>query len=236
MAKRTTTKKIAPPPVSGTPIPYPKDTTHATHSKSPSLSSEGKSKTSAVHSSNFTSLSSPNSAPLPIHHSLTSPGRVWRFGDAINTDLITPGRYNLTTDREQLGRIAFIEHRPDYAPGVRPGDFVVGGRNFGCGSSRETAVYAFKANGVRALIAKSYARIFFRNCINNGLMAIVAPPEFIDATKDGDELQLMDGKLTNFTQKLSIPFVVSPLMHKIGAYGDILKFLQTHSIDELEKP
>ncbi|MFA6908252.1 MAG: 3-isopropylmalate dehydratase, partial [Candidatus Micrarchaeia archaeon] len=68
--------------------------------------------------------------------------RVWKFGNSINTDLITPGRYNITTDKRELAKVAFIEHRPEFAREVKKGDFIVAGRNFGCGSSRETAVTA----------------------------------------------------------------------------------------------
>ncbi|VVB56735.1 3-isopropylmalate dehydratase small subunit [uncultured archaeon] len=160
--------------------------------------------------------------------------RVWKFSDAINTDLITPGRYNMTTDMAELGRIAFIEHRPEYAKGVKSGDFLVAGRNFGCGSSRETAVYALKANGVTALVAKSYARIFYRNCINNGVMALVAPADFVDRTQDGDEMAIEGDRLVNRTRKLSTPVSIPPLMQKLRQTGGILNFLKTHKIEELE--
>ncbi len=160
--------------------------------------------------------------------------RVWKFSDAINTDLITPGRYNMTTDKAELGRIAFIEHRPEYAEQVKSGDFLVAGRNFGCGSSRETAVYALKANGITAIVAKSYARIFYRNCINNGLLALVAPAGFIDATQDNDQFELSDGRLTNLTRSLSVPLSIPPLMSKLRNFEGILNFLKAHKIEELE--
>ncbi|MEM2138502.1 MAG: 3-isopropylmalate dehydratase, partial [Candidatus Anstonellaceae archaeon] len=104
--------------------------------------------------------------------------RVWKFGNAINTDLITPGRYNLTVDKKELAKIAFIEHRPEFAKSVQPGDIIVAGRNFGCGSSRETAVTALKECGVAAIISPSFARIFYRNAINQGLVLIVADEKF----------------------------------------------------------
>ena len=160
--------------------------------------------------------------------------RVWKFSDSINTDLITPGRYNMTTDKAELGRIAFIEHRPEYAQGVRPGDFVVAGRNFGCGSSRETAVYALKANGISAIVAKSYACIFYRNCINNGVMALVAPAEFVEAALDGDDLSIEGGRLVNRTRNRSVPVSLPPLMIRLREFGGILNFLKTHKIEELE--
>jgi len=163
-------------------------------------------------------------------------GRVWKFADAINTDLITPGRHNMTIDRAELGRIAFIEHRPQYAQEVKKGDFIVAGRNFGCGSSRETAIYALLANGISAVIAKSYARIFYRNAINNGLLLLVAPSGFIDQTEDGDPIELANARIRNATKKISTEISVPPMMKKLRDAGGILSFLQTHKIEELEKP
>ncbi len=160
--------------------------------------------------------------------------RVWKFADAVNTDLITPGRFNMTTDMAELGRIAFIEHRPDYAKGVKQGDFLVAGRNFGCGSSRETAVYALKANGITAIVAKSYARIFYRNCINNGVMALVVPASFVDGAQDGDEMKIEGSQLVNNTRSLSTPVSIPPLMLKLREFGGILNFLKKHKIEELE--
>src|SRR3989338_1114920 len=98
----------------------------------------------------------------------------WIFGDNINTDLITPGRYNITTDPVEMAKIAFIEYRPEFAKKVRQDDFLIAGSNFGCGSSRETAAIALKYCGLKAIIAKSFARIFYRNCLNQGFLAICA--------------------------------------------------------------
>src|SRR4030081_774286 len=92
--------------------------------------------------------------------------RVFKFGDGISTDAIIPGRYNVTTDPAALGKACFIEARPDFATSVQTGDVIVGGRNFGCGSSREHAPMAIKAAGVQAVVARSFARIFYRNAIN----------------------------------------------------------------------
>ena len=99
----------------------------------------------------------------------------WIFGNNINTDLITPGRYNITTDAQELAKIVFIEYRPEFVKTVKKGDLIIAGNNFGCGSSRETAVTALKACGIKTIIAKSFARIFYRNCIDQGLLAIIAP-------------------------------------------------------------
>ena len=110
--------------------------------------------------------------------------RIWKFGNSINTDLITPGRYNITTERKELAKVAFIEHRPEFAKQVKPGDMIVAGRNFGCGSSRETAVTALKECGIEAIIAPSFARIFYRNAINQGLLLVVSDEKFLQGVEE----------------------------------------------------
>ncbi|ASJ16256.1 3-isopropylmalate dehydratase [Thermococcus chitonophagus] len=114
-------------------------------------------------------------------------GRVWKFGDNVSTDAITPGRYNLTKDPEELARIAFIEARPEFAREVKPGDVVVGGRNFGIGSSRESAALSLKAAGVAGVIAKSFGRIFYRNAINLGLPLLIGDTDWL---QDGDIIEV----------------------------------------------
>jgi methanogen homoaconitase small subunit len=115
--------------------------------------------------------------------------RVWLFGDDIDTDQIIPGRYSpYMTSEEALARYAFIERRPDFAPNVEPGDIIVAGKNFGCGSSREYAPRALLRCGIAAIIAPSFARIFFRNALNLGI-----PLFEVDLTAqlaDGDEVRL----------------------------------------------
>src|SRR5579885_945814 len=115
--------------------------------------------------------------------------RVWRLGDNVNTDQIIPGRYNVTTDRAELAKRCLCEHRPDFAVGVAAGDVLVAGRNFGCGSSREHAAVALKASGLAAVIAISFARIFYRNAINIGLPVLIAP-EAAAMLEDGDEIKI----------------------------------------------
>ena len=115
--------------------------------------------------------------------------RVFRFGDGISTDTIMPGRYNLTTDPQALGRACFIEYRPGFAESVRPGDIIVAGNNFGCGSSREHAPLAIKASGISAVVARSFARIFYRNAVNLGLPAIRCT-DLYDAVQDGEEVDI----------------------------------------------
>jgi len=115
--------------------------------------------------------------------------RVIKVGDAISTDTIIPGRYNITTDLEALGKAAFIEYRPDYAELVQPGDVLVAGRNFGCGSSREHAPLAIKASGISVVVARTFARIFYRNAVNIGLPVIVCDPVY-EAVQEGDEIDV----------------------------------------------
>src|SRR5437867_13432405 len=115
--------------------------------------------------------------------------RIFKFGDGISTDAIIPGRYNVTTDAAALGKACFIEARPDFAGSVQPGDVIVGGRNFGCGSSREHAPMAIKAAGIQAVIARSFARIFYRNAINIGLPVLQCAAVY-DAVADGDSASI----------------------------------------------
>ena len=115
--------------------------------------------------------------------------RVWRLGDNVNTDQIIPGRYNVTTDRAHLAKYCLCEYRPDFAASVAAGDVLVAGRNFGCGSSREHAAVALKATGLAAVIAVSFARIFYRNAINIGLPVLIAP-DAATALEDGDAIEI----------------------------------------------
>ena len=111
------------------------------------------------------------------------------LGDGVSTDAIIPGRYNVTTDRDALRRGCLVEARPDFAEAVRPGDVIVAGRNFGCGSSREHAPLAIKENGVAAVIAASFARIFYRNAVNIGL-PVIRCDTVQDAVSDGDDVEV----------------------------------------------
>src|SRR5206468_6432773 len=113
----------------------------------------------------------------------------FKFGDAISTDAIIPGRDNVTTDPAALGKACFVEARPDFAASVRPSDVIVGGRNFGCGSSREHAPMAIKAAGIQAVVARSFARIFYRNAINIGLPVLQCDAVY-DAVADGDSVSI----------------------------------------------
>ncbi len=116
-------------------------------------------------------------------------GRAWVFGDNIDTDVIIPGRYLNTTDPKELAAHCMEGVDPEFPRKVQPGDIVVAGRNFGSGSSREHAPLSLQAAGVSCIIAKSFARIFFRNAINIGL-PVLECPEAVDAISPGDELEV----------------------------------------------
>lgn len=120
---------------------------------------------------------------------MTSEGRVWRFGDDVNTDLIIPGRYLDNYDLSHLASHAMEGIDVEFAESVREGDIVLAGRNFGCGSSREQAVTALRDCGIRAVVAVSFARIFYRNAINLG-MPVYESPEAYASFIDGDEVSL----------------------------------------------
>ena len=96
-------------------------------------------------------------------------GRIWKFGDDVDTDVIIPARYLNVSDEAELAKNCFADIRPDFAAAVAAGDILVAGKNFGCGSSREHAPLAIKAAGIRVIIAESFARIFYRNAFNIGL-------------------------------------------------------------------
>ncbi|GAQ94600.1 3-isopropylmalate/(R)-2-methylmalate dehydratase small subunit [Thermodesulfovibrio aggregans] len=128
-------------------------------------------------------------------------GKIWKFGDNIDTDAIIPARYLNTSDPKELAKHVMEDADKDFPSKVKEGDIIVAGKNFGCGSSREHAPIAIKAAGVQAVIAKSFARIFFRNAFNIGL-PIFEVPELVDEASEGDEIEIdMDsGEIVNLTK------------------------------------
>ncbi|TVR73677.1 MAG: 3-isopropylmalate dehydratase small subunit [Sphaerobacteraceae bacterium] len=116
-------------------------------------------------------------------------GKNWKFPDDVDTDVIIPARYLMTTDADELAEHVMEDIDPGFSKKVQKGDIIVAGNNFGCGSSREHAPIAIKAAGVSCIIAKSYARIFYRNAINIGL-PIVECPEAVDDAEEGDEFEI----------------------------------------------
>jgi 3-isopropylmalate/(R)-2-methylmalate dehydratase small subunit len=118
----------------------------------------------------------------------TDPGRAWVFGDDVDTDQITPSRFIVSSDPEELAEHAFEDLRPEFSADVSEGDFVVAGENFGSGSSREHAPLSLVGAGVAGVVAQSFARIFFRNAINLGLPVLICPDA--DEIADGDTVSM----------------------------------------------
>jgi 3-isopropylmalate/(R)-2-methylmalate dehydratase small subunit len=127
-------------------------------------------------------------------------GRVWKFGDDIDTDAVIPGRYLIMNTPEELAVHAFEGVRPEFPKEVKEGDIIVAGNNFGCGSSREHAPIALKGTKISCVIAKSFARIFFRNSINIGVALLECPDT--DKIEDGDQLDVdfASGVIKNVTK------------------------------------
>ncbi len=162
-------------------------------------------------------------------------GKVWKFGDDISTDLIAPGRlFHLRSNLPELAKHVLEDADPEFSKKVHQGDFVVGGKNFGLGSSREHAPTIIKLAGVSAVLAKSFARIFFRNAINVGLPVLICDT---DRIKQGDELEvdLEKGKINNLTQSATLNFTPLPrVMIKILKDGGLLSHIEKHGDFKLE--
>ena len=156
-------------------------------------------------------------------------GKTWKFGDDISTDHIAPGRlFHLRTNLPELAKHVLEDADAEFASKMTPGDFVVAGNNFGLGSSREHAPQVLKISGVNAVLAKSFARIFFRNAINIGLLAIECDTDKIN---QGDELELdlPAGIVRNKTQGTEIEITPLPeVMIKILNDGGLAKHIEKH--------
>ncbi len=151
-----------------------------------------------------------------------------RLGDNIDTDLIYPGRFLNITDREKTGEHLFELAFPEIRSRIRPGDFLVAGKNFGCGSSREQATAAVKYAGVGAVIAAGFARIFFRNSINLGLPAVVCP-EAAARLEENDELELdlIAGTVTRLaTGEILRAAPLDPRAAELLAAGGLIPYLK----------
>jgi 3-isopropylmalate/(R)-2-methylmalate dehydratase small subunit len=162
-------------------------------------------------------------------------GKAWKFGDDISTDHIAPGRlFHLRSNLPELAKHVLEDARPGFASQVVNGDFVVGGKNFGQGSSREHAPTIIKMAGISAVIAKSFPRIFFRNCINVGLPALILDTDTID---EGDELELdlMSGRLADITRNHAYTFPPLPkVMENILADGGLVEHIKKHGDFKLD--
>jgi 3-isopropylmalate/(R)-2-methylmalate dehydratase small subunit len=154
-------------------------------------------------------------------------GRVWKYGDDVNTDVIFPGKYTYTiTDPAQMAGHALEDLDTGFAGAVRPGDIIVAGRNWGCGSSREQAVTCLITAGVRAIVAVSFARIFFRNAVNNGLLPVVCP-EAVSAIPAGATVSIDPRACRVFYGDRSFAFPpLSPSLLEIIQAGGLIPMLK----------
>jgi 3-isopropylmalate dehydratase small subunit len=151
-------------------------------------------------------------------------GRVWRFGSNIDTDAIIPARYLNVSDPDDLAQHCMEDENPRFVKEVRPGDVIVAESNFGCGSSREHAPIAIKARGISCVIAKSFARIFYRNALNMGL-PILESEEAADGTEDGHqvEVNLVTGEIKNETTgRVFRASPIPPFMQQIIDEGGLM--------------
>ena len=134
-------------------------------------------------------------------------GKCWKFGNDVNTDEIIPARYLSLMDEAELAAHCMEGVQEDFPRQVQPGDVIVGGKNFGCGSSREHAPICIKASGLQCVVAESFARIFFRNCINIGLRIAECPEAARDAeTGDEMEVDFAEGRIENKTKGKTYTF------------------------------
>ena len=156
-------------------------------------------------------------------------GRVWKLGDNIDTDVIIPARFLNVSDEEELAKNCFIDLRPDFTKGVRQGDIIVAGGNFGCGSSREHAPLAIKAAGIGVVVAKSFARIFYRNAFNIGL-PILESEKAVELFSEGQiaSVDLESGEIKRAddgVQTLAKP--LPPFMQQIIQAGGLVPYIKS---------
>ncbi len=147
-------------------------------------------------------------------------GRVWKYGDDVNTDVIFPGKYTYSiTDRKEMAEHALEDLDPEFVKNVRPGDIIVAGKNWGCGSSREQAVICLKEVGVGAIVARSFARIYFRNCINEGLPIVTC--DAVDSVENGEEVTIdfEAGQVFTPRGKYAFPPLAPSVMEILDAGG-----------------
>lgn len=158
-------------------------------------------------------------------------GRVWRYGDSVNTDVIFPGKYTYSIQEpEEMAAHALEDLDPQFSKKVRPGDVIVAGSNFGCGSSREQAATCLKYAGLQAVIAKSFARIFFRNAINQGL-PVIQSPQAVENIANGEEIAIdfTRGKIKTKTKSFNfepLPDYILKILEAGGLIAYVKKKLK----------
>lgn len=161
----------------------------------------------------------------------TFEGRVWILGDDIDTDIIIPTDYLALKTVQEMAPYGFSPLRPELAAQIKEGDVIVAGSNFGCGSSREQAPEVVKALGIKAVIAGSFARIFFRNAINNGLLLIECP-ELKDAVKEGDTIKVTVGeKIEANGKSFDISSLPENLLEILNAGGLVKAMRKRNGLD-----
>lgn len=147
-------------------------------------------------------------------------GRVWKYGDDVNTDVIFPGKYTYSiSDPKEMAEHALEDLDPTFVENVQPGDIIVAGKNWGCGSSREQAVTCLKEAGVGAIVARSFARIYFRNCINQALPIVTC--DAVDGVAAGDEVSIdfAAGTVTTPQGEYAFPPLPKEVMAILNAGG-----------------
>jgi 3-isopropylmalate/(R)-2-methylmalate dehydratase small subunit len=160
-------------------------------------------------------------------------GRVWKFGDHIDTDLIIPARFLNVSDEDELAKNCFADLRPDFAVKAKSGGIIVAGENFGCGSSREHAPIAIKAAGIHCVIAKSFARIFYRNAFNIGLPILEASMAQ-DLVEEGDNINidLASGEIQNETNGQVVKAMpLPPFMRAMVECGGLVPYIKKKAIN-----
>ena len=158
-------------------------------------------------------------------------GKVWVLGDDIDTDIIIPTEYLALKTIDDMKQYGFSPLRPELSAQIKPGDIIVAGKNFGCGSSREQAPEIIKALGIQCVIAKSFARIFFRNSINNGLL-LIEQPTLYDDIKEGDTVSVVMNEHIDYNGK-EYPIASLPenLMDIIRAGGLVKAMRKLNGLD-----
>lgn len=158
-------------------------------------------------------------------------GKVWVLGDDIDTDIIIPTEYLALKTIEDMKQYGFAPLRPELAGQIQPGDIIVAGKNFGCGSSREQAPEVIKALGIPCIIAKSFARIFYRNALNNGLL-LLEQPELHDVVKEGDTITVTVNEDVDYNgKKYPIASLPENLMEIIEAGGLVKAMRRRNGLD-----
>ena len=155
-------------------------------------------------------------------------GKIWKFGSDVDTDAIIPARHLNQSDPKELAKHVMEDERPDFSQKVRKGDILLADKNFGCGSSREHAPLALEGAGISCIIAKSFARIFYRNSLNLGL-PLLESPEASGAIKEGDRVRvdLSTGEIFDLTQKRKFfAKPIPPFMQELIKDGGLIKHLR----------